>query len=282
MCISMAKADFRGTKICINATRMPNEGIVHVLMYQNEVANLGVGPNAMLLHIPAEGIGQRNFIDTRKFSSIMDDMVTAVTPRSRDSGAKSMGFSRVGGSRVQVFDVGIYTIILAEKASDIPAALNRVPQGKRPKVNRELFAFYEQAFPGYAVALCCFNNQRSVKAEPIMVWYKPLKNTDGMYRFPAIDCHTGGVPDLTADVEVDHWLFLAADGMRGGSHVTYSEAAAIKPEVHQLLPKRVYGAYFRGPRRNGDFGVRQPEDLSSFGSNDAVLRLPPPGFRVAA
>lgn len=276
----MAPAAFTGTKICLNATRVPElGGLVHVLMYQNTVAS-SAGPNAMLLHLPADDIGQKNFIDTRRFPHILDDMVDVMMPRAR-GGAKSMGGTReFSSSRVQMFEVGIYTILLARDASDIPSALNRVPANKRPKVNRALFDFYASEYPGYAVALCCFDNSNSKEAEPIMVWYRPA-NRSGRYRLPALDCHTGAVPDLNAQVQTDHWVFMSTNVMQGGHGVRYREEGAIPPHVRALLPNKVYGAYFGDRMQNGDFGILQPEHLA-LGSKSKITRLPPPGRQAAA
>lgn len=273
MCVSMAKADFTGTKVCLYATKAPGYGNVQVLIYQNTVVSFA-GPNAMLLHLPTEAqVGPENFIDTGRFSHILDDMVDAVTPRPRHT----MGFGTRGltMSSVQVFDVGIYTVVLARNAADIPAALHLVPTEKRPALNPDLFKFYERAYPNFAVALCCFNNSKNAQAEPIMVWYRPTQ-FDGTYRLPAIDCHSGAVPNLYEKVNVDHWLFLATAGMEHGSPVNYREGHAIPNNVRHLLPKEVRGAYFGGPMTNGDFGIRGPEELI-WGLNE-IERLPPPGY----
>src|SRR3989344_3480728 len=91
MCVSIAHADFYGTKICLNDTVIPElGGRVHVLMYQNRTVTFE-GPNAMLLHIPAAEIGQANFIDTRSFPHVLDDMIKAVTPRGRGGYPSSFG-----------------------------------------------------------------------------------------------------------------------------------------------------------------------------------------------
>lgn len=273
MCCSMAPAKFTGTKICLADIRVTTFGHVHVLMYQNSVASFS-GPNAMLLHIPGKDIRQENFIDTTRFSRILDDMVEAVRPRGRGGYLGLANFRGMEIPPVQVFDVGIYTVVLATKASLIPAALDRVPAEKRPAMNPALFAFYEKAFPDFAVALCCFNNRAQKQAEPIMIWYRP-KAADGLYRLPAIDCHTGDVPDLDADVQVDHWLFLASDQMSGGHEVNYRDS--VPESVRQLLPRRVYGAYFGGQLRNGDFGIQRPEDLN-ISTGGEIRRLPPPAY----
>ncbi|MDB5194639.1 MAG: hypothetical protein JWN50_653 [Parcubacteria group bacterium] len=265
MCVSMAKADFKGTRICLNDTNVPGLGQVHVLMYQNTAVSFA-GPNAMLLHIPTQDIGQENFVDTSRFPHILDDMVDAHTPRNR--GALRSAPKSVGS--VQVFDVGMYTVVLAKSASDIPAALNRVPEAKRPMLNPALFDFYENAYPDFAVALCCFNSRFMSQAEPIMLWY-PANCTEN-YRLPGIDCHTGGVPTLGVPVDVDHWLFLASDNMRGGKQVRYRERGMIPMDVLRLLPEQVYGAELHGRMPNGDFGIQEPKMLEYWG----ITRLAPP------
>jgi hypothetical protein len=47
-----------------------------------------------------------------------------------------------------------------------------------------------------------------------LLWYDPLEH-DRLV-LPAIDCHTGAVPDLSADVRTDHWVLFGSDDADDG------------------------------------------------------------------
>jgi hypothetical protein len=276
MCCSTASANFEATKILLNETSMPGVGRVHVLLYQNAVVSYA-GPNAMLLHIPSAALlGPENFISTTDFPSVLDDMVTAVSPPL--TRGISAGPRAAAASSVQVFESGIYHVVLARNAAEIPAALDRVPPEKRPPLNQALFDFYARAFgDSWHVALCCFNTERMAEAPPLMLWYPPLASEDGRFRLPALDCHTGDIPDLHARVDVDHWLFVASDEMEGGRGVYYTNE--IPEDVRCLLPDRVHGAYFARPMPNGDFVYAREQVME--GKIREPQRMRPPAFAAA-
>ncbi len=275
MCCSTAPANFAATKILLNETSMTGVGRVHVLLYQNAVVSYA-GPNAMLLHIPsASSMGPENFIATTDFPGVLDDMVRAVEPPAPNM-TRALA---AAAASVQVFESGIYHVVLAMNPAEIPAALDRVPPEKRPPLNQALFDFYARAFgDSWHVALCCFNTPWMAKAPPLMVWYPPLATEEGRFRLPALDCHTGEVPDLDATVDVDHWLFVASDQMDGGHAIHYSDE--IPEDARRLLPDRVHGAYFDRPMPNGDFLYAREQVME--GKIKDPQRMPPPAFAAAA
>jgi hypothetical protein len=110
---------------------------------------------------------------------------------------------------VQVFEHDIYTVVLATNATLIPDALSLVPEHRRVPVNRPLFDFYAREYPDHAVALCCFDNRDAARSDPLLLWYEPLR--PDRVELPAIDCHTGGIPEIGAPVEVDHHVILGLD-----------------------------------------------------------------------
>ncbi|MDQ3008034.1 MAG: hypothetical protein M3Q81_00385 [bacterium] len=204
-------------------------------------------------------MGPDNFIDTRNFRHVTQDMVAALTPRSRF-------LSRVSeptiGKGFMVLDVGSYTVVLAGDARELSQALRYVPQEKRPAINHELFEFYAETFPGRSVALCCFN-QSLEAVEPLMFWWEPRDLT--RFIMPALDAHTGRAPVFGQTVEVNHWLIASSYRMRGGEEVSYRDYDAIPGPVQLLLPERVTGCLVKGFRPNGDFTV----------STEKVYRVPP-------
>ena len=277
MCISNDPADFSGTKIMVHA---PSPDLfsgkpVHVMAYQNTAKNLlpGDSANAMLLHIPSKtGMGPHNFIAMTDFPSVLDDMVEALLPKRKT-------FTRtlepdLSARSVQIISVGIYTIVLANNASDIPAALHMVPNDKRPRLNLDLIDFYSKNMKGYVVALCCFN--KSAKSEPLLFWYEP-KNPN-FFHMPALDEHTGKAPDLNAYVDVDHWLIASHYLMTGGVPVNYSDN--IPSSTRMYLPERVIGRHVMGLYPNGDFGmdVERVKTYDGSSKDGLVLRLKPPSL----
>lgn len=104
--------------------------------------------------------------------------------------------------------------MLATDPTLIPDALEQVPPHKRIPANRPLFDFYAAMYPGYAVALCCFDNREALAANPLLMWYSP--HDPDRFALPAIDCHTGAVPDLGAQVLTDHWVVFGTDEARPG------------------------------------------------------------------
>ncbi len=251
MCVSVAPANFTGTTLFLGKKDHPQHGTVFVLGYQNTAHNLSTGSNAMLLHIPAWSMTQRNFLDTRNCRHILKDMVLALTPHFKSA---PFGVARTMMSApVQVFEHDIYTVVLAENAAFIPDALQYVPENKRIAVNRPLFDFYAYYFRDWPVALCCFDNQQAREAAPLLMWYKPKDSY--YFQLPALDCHTGNVPSLTSPVEVDHWVILASDEMQTSRSHTVRYTDTVPSDVRAFLPDRVIGRYFSCRMRNGDFGI---------------------------
>ncbi|MBA2681129.1 MAG: hypothetical protein H0U76_22365 [Ktedonobacteraceae bacterium] len=272
MCVSTARADFAGTTVYLGKKNHPVHGFIYVLGYQNTAINLSPGPNAMLLHLPAVGMTQNNFLDTRRCHHVLKDMVRAVEGEERQT--RSMSFGGITRGSIEVFEHDIYTVVLASNASLIPEALYQVPENKRIAANRPLFDFYAQCFSEYAVALCCFDNKDARQAAPLLMWYTP--SNPQYLQLPALDCHTGGIPNLYSRVEVDHWIILSSDEMpRGlGLPVVYSDS--VPKEITTFLPNRVIGRRFQGTMHNGDFGISHQEVCA--GRTQSIQRFLPTGF----
>jgi hypothetical protein len=260
MCVSAAPARFSRTTVFAGEAQR-NGSVVHVLGYENTAQNR-IGPvrrfarwrsstvgNAMLLHFPATpgSMSQANVVETESCPHILSDMVRALFP---PVAAVDAALRPTTAQSVEVFDSGIYTVVLASDASAIPDALHRVPRAKRPEISDALFTWYTRQFPGWPVALCCFDNRDARHATPTLWWYEPL--FPEFLFAPAIDAHTGDPPDLDESVEVDHRVVLGATGSNMGVSVEYSDP--LPPGVSSLLPPSVVGAGFSRVRMpNGDF-----------------------------
>jgi hypothetical protein len=237
MCCSVSpniEVRFSDTILYAAEVTDPRGGVVHVLGYQNRAQNnvnrLSAAPknllaklkglfiptnkentgNAMILPFPAVPgtMSRENVLDTENCPDVLKDIAEAVKPVTENlflSQSASFGPSRA----VQIFEAaGIYTVVLADDARAIPEALDRVPKEKRPALNPELFEAYAEWYPDWTIALCCFNNEEAQEALPMLWWYEPM--FPEQLFLPALDCHTGDVPDLTTNVAVDHTLAVGS------------------------------------------------------------------------
>jgi hypothetical protein len=185
--------------------------------------------------------------------------------------------SRSAPPVVQVFEHDIYTVVLAANAALIPEALCLVPERRRVPANLDLFDFYARMYPDYAVALCCFDNRDAARSAPLLLWYEPLHPDRA--ELPAIDCHTGGVPDLGGPVHVDHWVILGTDeeaappdGEWTTARMNWSEEVLRSP-AGAFLPAAITGRTYTGVLPNGDFMIPQVDLLE--GRMTAMRRVGP-------
>ncbi|MER7111281.1 hypothetical protein [Streptomyces sp. NPDC000229] len=272
MCISTAPARFSGTTLYAGRQRHPEHGLIHVVGYQNTAASHAEGPNAMLLHLPAVGMTPKNFISVGHHADLLERMVDAVRPVPVGEPAVMDWMGGVGPSRgVQVFEHDVYTVLLADDPTLIPAALGQVPHRKRPHLTPELFDFYAERYPLHTIAVCCFHNAQAQRAKPLFMWYEPL-DPDQLV-LPALDCHTGGAPDLAADVEVDHWVLFSTDEAPDGWGEPVVYPSGMRHRLREFLPPRVMGARYEGRLPNGDFVIQHDELLN--GDLGEVRRLGP-------
>lgn len=251
----MAPAQFSGTTLYVGRRHHPEHGLVHVLGYQNTAVNLAAGPNAMLLHLPARSLTSENFLPVDEGQAgVLRRMVEAVRDVPRGLAAPG-GMAFGAGAPVQVFEHDVYTVLLADDPTLLPDALAQVPQRKRPRLDRALMDFYAQAYPEHPVAVCCFDNADARRAKPLLLRYTP--HDPDLLVAPALDCHTGGVPEPGAPVDVDHWVIFGTDEAPAdwGSPVTY--APGMGRELFRCLPERVMGRRYghHGPLPNGDFAI---------------------------
>ncbi|UNS98918.1 hypothetical protein MMF93_22495 [Streptomyces tubbatahanensis] len=261
MCVSTGPADFSGTTLYVGRHRHPERGLVHVLGYQNTAVNRADGPNAMLLHLPATAMTRDNFLDVGRDTDVLERMVRAVRPRSRGAGGAAVMDWMGAEESVQVFEHDVYTVLLATDPTALPSALERVPARKRPALDPALMRFYAERYPGYAMAVCCFDNAEAARAKPLLLWYRPL-DAD-VLTAPALDAHTGRPPGMVGKVPVDHWVLFGSDEAPRvwGAPVSYN--LDLRHRLRAFLPTRVVGAHFSGLLPNGDFAVHHDDLLSS-------------------
>lgn len=248
MCITMATAELKGTLLYAGLGNFDGKD-VHVLAYQNTARS--AGPNAMILPIPAAApLDHRNAIDTRKFR---DFLATIQAANSYWSVPQVRSQPENRGRSAQVFDVGTYTVVLAKNAQDIAEALDQVPVEKRPQDNGQLFASFDDLYPGWPLAVCCWNG--GIAPEPLMWWYEP-RLPQWLFA-PALDAHDGAPPQLDAEVAVDHLLAFGSSTYSGGNRVMrLDERDGVPREACGLFPRSVHGTRIRGSMNNGDFWLK--------------------------
>lgn len=259
MCITSAPARLSSTTVFGNRAVLAGKR-VHVLGYQNTAHNFSGQPNAMIIPIPSSvALGPDNMIDTRPFGRFMTDYAAALRPRER--GVMRGGVDRSLGflGEVQTFECGSYTVVLAHDAdpTTIKAALDKLPAEKRPTIHEDLLASYERLYPGWHLAICCFN--KDVSGEPLLWWFEPA--FDNLF-LPGLDAHDGGPPKLDVQVSIDHSLIVGVDEPRGrlapdarASHVVrVSEPRGVTDTHRSLFPMQIAGQIDkRGTTFNGDW-----------------------------
>lgn len=282
MCVTTAKARLGDTIVYAGLAKRDGK-TVHVLGYQNTVENLartrapagrplrgwgdlgredepGVGANAMILPIPAVAgsLSEANMVDTSDSPAILQDMARTVAKQFQRPSAGGRGLLGGTSKSVMLFDKGMYTVVLAESASsqEIAEALESVPQEKRPEISRVLLQAFAEWYPGWPLAICCFNGTKVERPDPLLWWYQP-RHPEVVF-FPALDSHTGGVPDLDANVARDHILVLgvSADFDRPASFVVpeWKSDGLPMTAIRGLMPSWIWGSVlYRSRTKNGDF-----------------------------
>lgn len=259
MCVSSAPALFAGTKGYIGTAEHPEHGFIHVIGYQNQAANLHGEANAMILPFPtAEAMGPENVVDLGEtYRALLTNMVEACRPEVRyRTLSKGLGGGLLnGGSYAKVFQHGIYHVVLASDPELVPAALEQVPEGKRPRISEELMQWYAAIYPGHAIAVCCFSNVSAAESEPLFWWYKPKGGKDALPFFPAVDAHSGRLPNLFARVQVDHGIVVGYDEHHKDS-IANRFKNGLPPRIADFLSPYLRGFYPSGRFENGDFFVK--------------------------
>jgi hypothetical protein len=247
--IGEVEAKLTGTKLYAGEA-MHNGKYVHVLAYQNNAESKWDVPNAMIIPFPTnKPMGPENILDTTKYKNFLDDIGEATRRRSRGMtlgmDSDDMLFGAACAGSAQVFDVGVYTVILADHVAQVPEALKRVSEDKRPSVRTQFLMHYGRMYPKQPVALCCWSGR--VEADPLLWWYEP---SDPMNLFiPTMDAHDGGPPDLNATVQTDHIISVGSNILPTGSTVEYQDFLY---EGAPLLPTKVHGTKLFGLAKNGD------------------------------
>jgi hypothetical protein len=253
MCCTFTASEMSDTRIYVGEAKRQGK-LVHVLAYQN--AAITHGPNAMVLPFPTETkMGAENVVDTRQFKNFLKDIGEASRHITKGFGTRrgmTLGAAAMSDSLAEVFDVGSYTVILADNVFQIPEALSRVSAEKRPSVSTDFLIGYGELYPEQPIAVCCWNG--SIEAEPLMWWYEPIN--DKQLFIPTMDAHDGDAPKVGARVYTDHLISVGSTEGNMGNKVHYSQARNMTDEVKELLPLWVHGKKLEQSLPNGDCFVK--------------------------
>lgn len=262
MCCTIGRvaAKLTGTHLYVGEAEKDGK-TVHVMAYQNKAES--AGPNAMVLPFPTNAaMSEDNVIDTRKFKHFLEDISKAseIQRRSFRSDSKMLGARGISGNAVAaVFDVGSYTVVLADDVEQIPEALTRVKAPRRPTVSEAFLEGYGEFYPDQPIAVCCWEG--SIKSEPLLWWYEP-KDKSQLF-IPTMDAHDGNAPQLHQKVATDHIISVGTSTNRIGNNVYYRDE--IPGAVKRLLPPSVSGSKLPVWMENGDCFVKtadlQPKTL---------------------
>lgn len=241
MCCTSGKAELKDTILYANRITK-NDKIVHVLGYQNRAINLESGPNAMILPFPAKSpMTSANMVDTSNNKSILKRMASVIANHGqRLTKSAPRSFS------VEIFDSGEYTVVLASNPDLIPSALLDVPENKRPNIDPSFFAAYNKWYPGWPVAVCCFEASSEIDAAPLLWWYEPID--DSRFFLPTLDSH-GSVPDLDKKVKVDHTIIMGSNAQ----HAFIVDYRSDISNIKEYLSPKILGRKIEGRYKNGDF-----------------------------
>lgn len=283
MCITTSRATLSNTQLYVGEGTQNGE-YVHVLAYSNKASalprdwNSVAEPNAMVLPFPtSHEMTEKNMVDTREFKSFLKDISKASKYQGKTLGVDSddVRLSRGMTKSAQVFNLGSYTVVLAEDVNQIPEALTRVPEKKRPKITDEFLAGYGNMYPNQPIAVCCWEG--TIEAEPLLWWYRPT-NKDTLF-IPTMDAHDGGPPDLNAMVKTDHMISVGSnDNSRVGHHFQVRYTDRLPREVMQLLPSYVAGTKLKATVKNGDMFV----DANKMGNGSKAYKDMPEAIRATS
>lgn len=279
MCITTAPAELEKTILLANSVEI--DGRTHsVIGYQNVARNRAPRPNAMILPFPAaDPMTRENCIDVSTHKSLLKRYAELVRPSRPRTRGLSKGLAN-DVRLVEVFDSGSYTVVLAADAKAIPAVLEQVPAEKRPTPHPELFDAYDAWYPGWTVAVCCWDG--AIEAEPLLWWYRPTPEYRDRHFLPGLDGHDGNVPDPARKaVPVDHAVVVGSyqTGSIGPNATSIVEH--LPDDVKRWLPDHVYGTVLRRQMKNGDWVV--PKDgwtRRNAADRLGAPRTTPPGFSV--
>lgn len=240
-----------------------SQDYIHVLTYQNKAENKDTRPNALVLPIPTDFLGPENSIDMAGHRTLLKDMAKPLLAMNTERDLKR-------GSRApEPFKMGSYTTVIAG-SDNIAEALSRLPDSLRPQLNREIFRSFAEWYPGWQIAICCWDGK--IEPEPLLWWYRPLNPKTLFY--PTLGAHNGKAPDLQRDILRDHLLLVGSKVHPVGIPTKVSDFGLAAP----YLSDRIWGRVLKEEDFNRDYtlSVSELRDIKNTqGVYDMHSRLDP-------
>lgn len=267
MCIVSAEAKLSSTRIL----SMPVGKGRHVLAYSNKAKNMSGKTNAMILPVPGK-LKQKWFKDTTKYNKFLEDIERdAYINMYRSKGIKERGMKKSASRGFEQFSVGMYDVMITDDIDNIYGVeYDALKPEKRPEISEELLNFFRTQYAGWSFVICMFDGAKEMESQPVMFEYKPF-DYNTIY-FPTMDCHTGGAPDLKADVKMDHTLMFDYPGLEG----KWVPKVKFKQEIPEKLKRRSFiSTKWKNKMKNGDMymNVSNLEKVSSDVENlDKLLK----------
>lgn len=274
MCITVNHAHLSKTKIL----SLPLENGNHFIAYSNKVKNKSGKPNAMILPIPGE-TNPSLFHDTTKYKGFMDEIIKNCELDTY-LGVLSRGISKGITLSYEKFELGQYTIGLSRNFSGVRNFLNQFSEDKRPEISESLKNFFEEKYAGWSFAVCVFDSDKTISAQPIAFEYKPFG--PGLIYFPTMDGHDGEAPDVESFVDTDHTFIYEHTGPMKNPEEFMQKFVTLSAEVPEFLQNKKYRAIFlRGMQKNGDsyIDANKMSDLD-FLDEPELKRIKPVPYEV--
>lgn len=274
MCITVNHASLSKTKIL----SLPIENGNHFIAYSNSVKNLSGKPNAMILPIPGE-TNPSLFHNTEGYKNFLVEITKKCRLEEDYMGIRSRGLSKSKSLSFDQFELGQYVIALSKDFNGIREFLAQLPEEKRPVVSEELQNFFQEKYAGWSFAICTFDSDKTINAQPIAFEYKPF-NYNFLY-FPTMDGHDGGAPDVDAIVNTDHTFIFEHTGEMTGDYA--QKFVTLDAQVPAFAQNRKYRAIHSQDRvKNGDVFINL-ENLSqlNFKDDPRLARVPPVPYVIA-
>lgn len=245
MCITVNHAHLSNTKIL----SLPLENGNHFIAYSNKVKNESGKPNAMILPIPGE-TNPSLFHNTEKYKDFMDEIIENSKLVEDYLGIRSRGFSSKGiDLSFDHFVLGQYIIGLSKDFDGVREFLNQLSDEKRPEISEELKSFFEEKYAGWSFAICVFDSDKTIDAQPIAFEYKPFGPS--LVYFPTMDGHDGKAPRIDSVVKTDHTFIYEHTGEMTGEYE--KKFITLDAPVPEFLQNRKFRAVHSNQiEKNGD------------------------------
>lgn len=272
MCITVNPASLTKTKILSLALDSGN----HFIAYSNKVKNLSGKPNAMILPIPGE-TKQEFFYDTTKYKGFMDEIVQKCDFVKDYLGmqSRSKGIRSLDQLSHDSFVIGMYKVGLAKNFEGIQDFINSLAENERPEISTELQEFFKEKYAGWSFAICVFDTDKTIDAQPIAFKYAPFD--DKFLYFPTMDGHDGKAPSIDSMVDVDHTFIYEHTGSMDGIGTLHKKFVTISSEVPAFLQDRKYRMIsLRDRQKNGDTLLSvEAMNNSKFSEEPKLKRISP-------